>query len=349
MNEEDIRKVFYDPKQGLTSIKKLYEKLKEKGATYKQIKEFVEKQKIGQVYSRASSKKESFPINADKDSYQGDITFLDKYKKINRGYIGILAFVEITNKKAYMYPIKNKSDREIFNKMKEFINEVKPRQIETDMGKEFVNTLIKQLLIDNNIKHIINEAYKHNFLAVINAFHRTIRRKIKRLFTMNKNKNWIDYYKDLLENYNNEYNESIKKAPSKMTIRDEILQRIKKSLKTRYLMGKFNFNIGDTVRVKKVKDYFSKEKKAYTGKTYTIIEKEKLHYIVKSKDGDIINVKPYEIRRVKEIDEEPVKKQLKKTSKQYAKEKKIEKIQRDLAPIIKEKRVTKPKKIIDYE
>jgi len=349
--KELIKKVYYDPKQGLTSKKKLYEKLKEQGVSYKDVKEFIDSQKMGQEYERDVNKKEEFPINAPENSYQGDITFFDKYKKVNKGFVGILTFIEITTKKAYAYAVKSKKEKDIKEAIEKFLIESKAYLIETDDGKEFLNKSVKELFKSKKVKHITSNPYKHNFLAVINSFHRTIRRKIKKLFTMNKNKNWIDYIDDLILNYNNEYHEAIKKAPNKMTRNDARLERIKKALKTSALMHKFNFKIGDTVRIKKIKDYFTKEKKAYSGTTYKIIDKKGLSYILEGLEGTFL---PYELRRVKQAEEPPEPAEKIKTvknisTKQYTKEKKAEQIKKQLGEVLTTKRIRKPKKDDIYE
>ena len=50
MTDDIIRKLYYDPQQGFSSVKKLYEKLKSQNITQKQIKEFLSKQEVNQLH-----------------------------------------------------------------------------------------------------------------------------------------------------------------------------------------------------------------------------------------------------------------------------------------------------------
>jgi hypothetical protein len=43
---ERIREAYYDPKMGLVSMDRLYRKLRSQGITRKQLKEFLDKQRV---------------------------------------------------------------------------------------------------------------------------------------------------------------------------------------------------------------------------------------------------------------------------------------------------------------
>ena len=48
MNDKLIKSSYYDPEYGLFSATKLYQKLKDKGVTLNEVKDFIKKQEVGQ-------------------------------------------------------------------------------------------------------------------------------------------------------------------------------------------------------------------------------------------------------------------------------------------------------------
>ena len=62
MTDDIIRKLYYDPQQGFSSVKKLYEKLKSQNITQKQIKEFLSKQEVNQLHHTIKEPKNYVPI-----------------------------------------------------------------------------------------------------------------------------------------------------------------------------------------------------------------------------------------------------------------------------------------------
>ena len=64
MSEEIIKTSYYDPESGLFSASKLYEKLKSKGISLKQIKDFISQQEVNQIHKKVIKPKVYFPIVA---------------------------------------------------------------------------------------------------------------------------------------------------------------------------------------------------------------------------------------------------------------------------------------------
>ena len=58
------------------------------------------------------------PIIAPPFSYQSDLMFLNDLHKLNNGYSCIINFVEMTTRKAYSYPLKNKESLMFLKRLK---------------------------------------------------------------------------------------------------------------------------------------------------------------------------------------------------------------------------------------
>ena len=104
---ERIRQAYYDPKMGLVSGDRLYRKLRSQGITRKDITHFLGKQ-VNQMHHQ-SKKPTYYPIYSLMDgSYQMDLMFYPKLKKINHGYDTIMTCIEVTTRKGYCIPMKGK-------------------------------------------------------------------------------------------------------------------------------------------------------------------------------------------------------------------------------------------------
>ena len=55
-NEKLMHELYYSPLTQATSLKKLYDKVRNKGITQKQVKEFLDKQETHQVFKKTNRK-----------------------------------------------------------------------------------------------------------------------------------------------------------------------------------------------------------------------------------------------------------------------------------------------------
>eukprot|EP00010_Vexillifera_abyssalis_P009400 CAMPEP_0201547518 /NCGR_PEP_ID=MMETSP0173_2-20130828/3987_1 /ASSEMBLY_ACC=CAM_ASM_000268 /TAXON_ID=218659 /ORGANISM="Vexillifera sp., Strain DIVA3 564/2" /LENGTH=158 /DNA_ID=CAMNT_0047956587 /DNA_START=919 /DNA_END=1392 /DNA_ORIENTATION=+ len=153
--EEKMRKLYYDPEKGLYNASKLYQKVKDIGVTLEQVKQFVERQKIGQQF-RPPKKKEFYPITAPTQSYQADLIFFPKHKRINLGYNTALTIIEITSRMGYCFPMKGKKIDEVKRVMKLFLEkeEVDIVNLTTDKGSEFISKSFQKLMKKHGVSHV---------------------------------------------------------------------------------------------------------------------------------------------------------------------------------------------------
>lgn len=123
--KEILRELYYDPQKGLYNHQKLYQKVKEL-------------QKVGQVY-HGPLKQIFYPITAPPASYQADLMFYPKTKKVNNGYNTILTLIEITSRMRYCFPMKGKTMAQVLGAMKTFLGTkgVEIQNLTTYKGSEF--------------------------------------------------------------------------------------------------------------------------------------------------------------------------------------------------------------------
>ena len=88
---EQLKQLFYNPKEGYISLDKLYTKVKDSkiNLSYKQVKEFYEGQAVNQVMkpARKTKKFNSIYANYPGQIFQMDIIVYDRYTYHNYKYI----------------------------------------------------------------------------------------------------------------------------------------------------------------------------------------------------------------------------------------------------------------------
>ena len=138
---ERIRQAYYDPKVGLVSGDRLYRKLRSEDITRKDITNFMEKQQVKQMHHQ-SKKPDYYPIYSMMDgSYQMDLMFYPRLKKINNGYDTIMTCIEVTTRKGYCIPMKGKKTAvvlDVWQLLTDGTNDagMKIRMLTTDLGSE---------------------------------------------------------------------------------------------------------------------------------------------------------------------------------------------------------------------
>ena len=265
---QTLTELYYDPREGLTHAAKL--KLKTVGIPLADIKAFIKKQNVGQLYYQ-SNKKEFYPITAPPNSYQADLIFM-KHRKINNGYDVALTVIEITSRRGYCYPMKNKQTHAVMAAFTQFMKDIDNMldNLTTDKGSEFRSFQFKALMRTHNVSHYLADEGDHSKMGMIERFNRTIKALISKYLTAYNTKKYIDALPDLLYNYNHTVHSGIGYAPVDVGDREGADIRIDARAKTRALDAKKNLHVGDKVRIRKKRGLFQKEGRRWSDKVYTI-------------------------------------------------------------------------------
>jgi transposase InsO family protein len=298
-----INKAYSNPAIGLGGVEKLYQKLKDKGITKKEIQEVLRNNELNQI-TTSNSKINYIPIIAKKPySYQMDVAKYDNYKTFNKNYVALLAIIEITSRKGFLYPLKSLEADEVYPSIEEFIKENPVNQITSDNGSEFINSKVQQLAKEHKIEWRFSQPGEKTTMGKVERFNKTIRDIISRWFTQTGKKEYVSIIPDILENYNSSKHRSTKMAPNDFKFKnfDKFVESQKESpeyLNALYDMNQFN--IGDKVRIAKNKSQFEKGSKTFSQEIYTIVDIIGYKFQLANENGTIIKqlYKHYEMKKV---------------------------------------------------
>ena len=181
----------------------------------------------------------------------------------NDGMSFMLNCVDVFSRYAWSVPIKNKSADEVLNGLKLIVKNNKniyPNKLWSDLGKEFYNAKIKAWCKLNNI--IIYSTYGKAKSAMVERFNRTIKTKIWAYFIANNSHKWIDILPKMMKTYNMTKHRSINMTPNKAHNLDDAGIKNLYSYQYRNVatsnIKPNTFNVGDYVRISRVKGIFEK-------------------------------------------------------------------------------------------
>jgi hypothetical protein len=157
------------------------------------------------AYSLNKPMRKRFPTRAYRtfginDLWQMDLMEMIPYSKINNGYKYILTCIDVFSRFARCTGVKTKSANDIFDAMSIIFEETYPKNLQTDLGKEFYNSKVMTLLIKYNINHYtVHSQYK---AALVERFNRTLRERLNKYFTHQGKKTWINVLHKIVHSYN---------------------------------------------------------------------------------------------------------------------------------------------------
>lgn len=193
-------------------------------------------------------------VPGPKYQYQIDLSDMQAVKDSNDGFQYIFTCIDVFSKVAWAIPIQNKTGEEIVRAFSMIIP--KPRVVQSDEGKEFLNKKFQNYLEKNNIRFFTSKN-RDIKCAIVERFNRTLKSKIWKHFSRSRKHRYIDVLPFIVSAYNNSYHRSIKLKPSKVNISN--VAKVRETLYGTLTPNKnFKYNIGDKVRVSKIKGTFEK-------------------------------------------------------------------------------------------
>lgn len=198
--------------------------------------------------------------------WQLDLIDVISIARYNDGYKFILTVIDCLSKYAYAVAIKSKNSQNVTDAFASIINHNynnnRPVYVQTDKGREFLNSTFQKFLAENGISHYTTESEAK--ASVVERFNRTLKSKMWRYFTKNRTYRFIDVLDKLVDGYNKSYHRTIKMAPVKVNYSNQ--NKIIKSLygkpsKMKYEKKKNKLKVGDKVRISHLKKVFDKSYK----------------------------------------------------------------------------------------
>ena len=126
-------------------------------------------------------------------------------------------------KYAWVVPVKAKSAEAMVAAFDELFAKAHPRyprRLQTDKGKEFLNTRVQARL--RSIKHFYT--WSDQKTAVVERFNRTLKERMWRYFSAHQTNHYLDILPKLVQAYNHTWHRAISAVRPNVTKRDE--QRI---------------------------------------------------------------------------------------------------------------------------
>lgn len=150
--------------------------------------------------------------------WQLDLTVLDdEMAKANDGLRYVLFCIDVFSRYAWARMIYKKSASEIVAKLSEIISADSriPKAIQTDKGKEFINSKFQAYLKARYIKHYTSE---NNDIkaALVERLQRTIKERLHRYMFHNGSLRFVYVLDKFMYSYNNSFHSAVNMSPAKV-------------------------------------------------------------------------------------------------------------------------------------
>ena len=213
---------------------------------------------IHKPYKRRFARHKTQTWGVDRQ-WQLDLIDMGEMLKYNKGVRYILAAIDVFSRYAFAQPVKSKKATDVLEAFKKMTKFRKPKKIQTDKGKEFLNSTFKNHLKETGISLFTGENDDVK-CAVVERFNATLQGKLFRCFAYFNNNKWLDILADIVHSYNHTIHKTLGAAPADITSKnsDALFYRLyeqprkssvpklllKKGSKVRMLAKKKTFNRG---------------------------------------------------------------------------------------------------------
>ena len=190
--------------------------------------------------------------SAFKDNIWGaDLADMQLLSKYNKGIRLLLCVIDIFSKYASVVLLKDKKGISIVKVFQIILKQLnrKPNKIWVDKGSEFYNVYFKKWLRDNDI--VMYSTHNEGKSVVAEKFIRTLKSKIYKYMTSISKNVYIDKLDDIVDEYNNTYQTTIKMKP--VDVKDNTYINADKEINNKDP----KFRVGDRVRISKYKNIFA--------------------------------------------------------------------------------------------
>ena len=302
-----LSEIYFDASKPTSfgGVDKLYNYVKDKGHNISRsnIKKWLSKQSTYSLYRKVVRKFQRPRVIVPSKQYMldSDTANYEKYASDNDGYKYIGVFIDILSHYLYTVPLKTLTSQEMSEAIKSVFRLNKPTFLRSDRGKEYGDRASKYMK-NQGVKHIVtSEHSKANYAECVI---RTLKTKLGRYMNYNKTHRWIDILEDITHSYNSTYHGTIKMSPKEaLETPDPVLWKsqyenfggIRKPAKVKKMKKEvkkttFKFEVGDVVRLSKLRGSFSKESdKQWTEDLFTVASRSLNQGIPKYEVKDFTN------------------------------------------------------------
>jgi transposase InsO family protein len=187
--------------------------------------------------------------------WQADLADVAQLEKDNDGVRYLLTVIDCLSKYAWVIPLLRKNANEIqeaFVRLFEQSAPRKPRRLQTDKGKEFLNSTVQKLFKNLDIHHFSTE--NETKASIVERFNRTLKTRLWAYMTANNTDRYIDALTDIVNSYNHSKHRTIGMCPA--DVKPKHVKKLWNSIFAKHFSRPHKphkIDIGESVRVSKVK------------------------------------------------------------------------------------------------
>ena len=208
--------------------------------------------------TRTRFKRSKVITNGIRYLFDADLMDVSNVSEENDDITFILVVIDAFSRKLYMEPLLKKNAKEVLKAFdKILLRSGFPKNIRTDSGTEFTNKLLQKYFKENDINHYkVDNEQKASFAERVI---RTMKKRIRRLYSYKQTTRYIDQLQDFVKSYNNTYHSTIKMKPNEVNLKNEF--KLWKRLYLRTLTKAYQkplLKVGDNVRISKLRRTFTR-------------------------------------------------------------------------------------------
>jgi hypothetical protein len=263
--EKYLQEVYFNPKYAgaFTGPDKLFRFIQKDGKyniSKKAVKKWIQSQEVyttnRTVFHKINRRKVISPYIDY--LWDADCASFRDYSKFNDGMGYFCLVIDIASRFVWTQAIQTPSGQEIKKVFENiFKTKRKPEHLRTDQGSEFSNTVMKKVFKHNKIIHYVTQnVVKANYAE---RAIQTFKSRIFRYLRAKQTYRWVDILADVTAAYNNTFHRIIKQTPASVTKKDENELWLKSYQPSPINFSRkniFKFNIGDIVRISKLRKPF---------------------------------------------------------------------------------------------
>jgi transposase InsO family protein len=263
--DQYLRSLYFNPKHPAAygSVDSVYRASKRDGKTYtrKQIQRWLENQEVHTLHRPLRHKfhRRKIIVSGIDDQWQADLMDVSNLKAYNDGVTFLLTVIDILSKMAWVVPLHKKTGPSIVRAFQGIFKQGrKPRKLNTDQGTEFLNSTFQGYLRKEGIHFFTSK--NEPKCAVVERFNRTLRQKMWKHMMAKQTHRYITVLPHLVSGYNHSWHRSIKSRPVDVNPDNEnkIWQNLYGQKAETTSVPRYTFQVGDTVRLSKLKRTFEK-------------------------------------------------------------------------------------------
>ena len=291
--KERVRQLWQNPQVGLTGVHRFQQKLSSEGIdlSKEEISSILNVEPSHHLFSHNTRAKKWNTIveTGVGHGVQMDLMDMSKVATRNKNFHWILCIVDVYSRFAWAFPVKRKTQQEIYTCLKQWLESLKvpPKRMTSDAGTEFTSKKIVDLLRSYKIRQYVNQAGDKTTTGIVERFNRTLRDLLGRNFARLGKLHWVEDLSNLVKNYNQSVHSTLGVTPEKVWTHELQPKPRKVSRED------FPFKEGDHVRVMLPRGIFDKKAGSQKWSTviYTVSRREGFKYLIKNSRGDELKTK----------------------------------------------------------